>query len=432
MKVLILCNDFPPLNSIGAERPYSWFKYLKRSEIEPVVITKNWIGTVKTPLDVLNNVKPEIEKTVTEEGTILRVPHGHILPEKIFMKYGEFRFSRLRKACTFIYKYASFHSTFFDQHVHIYRVARQFLKSNKVDIIIATGEPNILFRYGYLLKKEFNIKWVADYRDGWYLDHVTSKDQRLLSKLSRKHELRLENKYMRSADLITSVDPNLTGALGEMHKRPTACIYNGFWDFKDSMSNRTHENTDKLILTHTGTLTPGQRVEFLLEAIVQLVNEGHINNRDLEIRFIGLAYFPQQLKRVEEYSKIISEFIVITDRVTQEEALEYNFASDYLINFTEADLKAIYGKTYTYIACRKPIMVIPNDESILGELVVNYKLGYTFNKIDDLKKHIKEVIQQKKDGKFQTRLNKNEGLNFFLRKNQTSLLAEALESVITK
>ena len=42
-KVLILCNDFPPVNSIGAERPYSWYKYFHNSGYYPIIITKNQI-----------------------------------------------------------------------------------------------------------------------------------------------------------------------------------------------------------------------------------------------------------------------------------------------------------------------------------------------------------------------------------------------------
>ena len=42
MKVLVLCNDFTPLNSIGAQRPYSWFKYFKKYGAEITAITKNW------------------------------------------------------------------------------------------------------------------------------------------------------------------------------------------------------------------------------------------------------------------------------------------------------------------------------------------------------------------------------------------------------
>ena len=41
-KILILCNDFPPVNSIGADRPYSWYKYFHEFNLYPIVITKNW------------------------------------------------------------------------------------------------------------------------------------------------------------------------------------------------------------------------------------------------------------------------------------------------------------------------------------------------------------------------------------------------------
>ena len=39
----------------------------------------------------------------------------------------------------------------------------------------------------------------------------------------------------------------------------------------------------KLILTHTGTLTPGQRVEFLLESVLELVLDKSIDISDVEI-----------------------------------------------------------------------------------------------------------------------------------------------------
>ena len=47
-KVLILCNDFPPVNSIGADRPYSWYNYFREFNIYPVIITKNWISDGNT------------------------------------------------------------------------------------------------------------------------------------------------------------------------------------------------------------------------------------------------------------------------------------------------------------------------------------------------------------------------------------------------
>mgnify|MGYP001445437583 FL=1 len=41
-KVLILAYDFPPYNSIGAQRPYSWLKYFNEFGFQPIIVTRHW------------------------------------------------------------------------------------------------------------------------------------------------------------------------------------------------------------------------------------------------------------------------------------------------------------------------------------------------------------------------------------------------------
>ena len=82
MKVLIICNDFPPLNSIGGQRPYSWFKYFHEYGIQTTVITKNWIKNVSSSDEILKNVKHQKFSENTKYGKIIKVPHKLILPGK--------------------------------------------------------------------------------------------------------------------------------------------------------------------------------------------------------------------------------------------------------------------------------------------------------------------------------------------------------------
>ena len=123
------------------------------------------------------------------------------------MKFGIKKLRYLRKSFTFIYKLLSYYFFYFDQHKLLYYEALSYLKQHQVDVLITTGEPNIVFRYGYLLKNKFDIKWIADFRDGWCFDHVTSLDKRLLNKLIKKNEFYLEKKFISKADIISSVDP---------------------------------------------------------------------------------------------------------------------------------------------------------------------------------------------------------------------------------
>jgi len=395
MKVLILCNDFPPLNSIGAERPYSWFKYFKENGIEPIVITKHWISEVANPIDALNNINDKKVFEDYELGDVIRVPHSFILSEKIIKKYGILRFIKYRKFITFIYKFLSFHSFYFDQHKYIYKEAVTYLKYNKVDVVITTGEPFILFKYGMKLKKRFDVKWIADYRDGWYLNHVTSISSNFLIKILRWNEFRCERKYMKYVDVISTTDPILTRKLGTLFHKKSILIYNGFWNFYEKT---THDKeSSKLVLTHTGTLTPGQRIEFLLQAVKELLDENRISENDIEIRLIGLDYYIEQKERVYSYSENLRNIIVTSERVPHKEAIQYNLNSDFLLTFTEEVNSTIFAKTYTYIACKKQILVIPDDNSILGNLVKENSLGQTFQNINELKEFLFVKIQEKKE-----------------------------------
>ena len=69
-KILILYVDFPPINSIGAERPHSWYKYFHEYGLNPIVITKNWISDGNTPFNKIDKFK---SKETTKYGTLIRV-----------------------------------------------------------------------------------------------------------------------------------------------------------------------------------------------------------------------------------------------------------------------------------------------------------------------------------------------------------------------
>ena len=103
-----------------------------------------------------------------------------------------------------------------DQHKGLYREAYDYLEKNKdVKTIITTGEPFVLFKHGYRLKQKFELKWIADYRDGWYLNHVSLLQKGMIIKLMRKWEYLIEKRICRQADMIVTVDPQMAGRLGD-------------------------------------------------------------------------------------------------------------------------------------------------------------------------------------------------------------------------
>ena len=166
-KVLILAYDFPPYVSVGGMRPYNWYRYLKEFDVEPVVITRQWENKHGNNLDYIDGGSSKetiIEKT--EFGTIIRTPYIPNFANRLMLKYGENKYRILRKSISAFYEFAQFIFPV-GPKVELYRGAKEYLKNNKVDVIIATGDPFILFSYASKLSKEFGIPWIADYRDPW-------------------------------------------------------------------------------------------------------------------------------------------------------------------------------------------------------------------------------------------------------------------------
>lgn len=420
MKILIICNDFPPLNSIGAQRPYSWFRHLHKFNIQPVIITKNWQEN--------QNNENKIETEIHTEGKIVRTLSKNTATDLMLERYGPSRFTIIRKFFTFIYKEFSFLFFLFDKHSNLYYEAEKILKSENFNFIITTGEPFILFKYGYLLSKKYKIKWIADFRDGWFFNHALAQKRDTAHKISKWIELQFEKKYIKQAIFIITVDTYLHEKIKNLHNKNVEVIYNGideFVSFTDKELNGFSSN--KILFTHTGTLTQGQRVEFFLEAIEQLDKEKKINQLDIEIRFIGIKEFNDQFNRIMNYGNI-QKYLKTTLRVSRDAALKYNATSDFLLSFTEKNYQAIYAKVYDYIAVKKPILVCPGDDGLLNNFISKTNAGIIINTLDEMKLFIIQAIENKKQNYTPSRKELNyEYLSNFTREMQCKKLAEIIK-----
>jgi len=426
IKVLILCNDFPPLNSIGAYRPYSWFKFFKKYNVEVVVITKNWQKGYSSDQEIAQNVTEQSTFSELPEGIIIRVSQSQLFTEKLFAKWGSKRFVLFRKGLTFLFKIFSFLHPKFDKHFPIYLTAKKFLSENEVDYIIATSEPFILFKYAHNLSKEFNVKWVADYRDGWFHDHTTNFKKDIFTKLLQYYELFFEKLYVKSSHLIITVDSFLEKKLKDMHNKTTKVITNGFDRFYDFPIKE--KTAKKLILTHLGTLANNQKVEIFLEALKLIVKENNSIDVLLEVNFIGLEYNQAQYNRVMKYDSTLQEIINTTPRISQEKAVNLASNANYFLSFTDPKYSAIYAKNYEYIAIKRPILVIPDDNGLLSKFVKQLNAGFILNNVNDIINFINDELENMSNNGFtRSKYELNEiAAQKYLRENQAKELADTL------
>ena len=100
-KVLIFAHDFPPLTSIGAMRPESWYNHFSDYGLFPIIITRNWGENPKHYLDYYKNSEDNITITEkTKKGIIIKVPINPNLRDKLIIKN---KYIFLRKFLHFVW-----------------------------------------------------------------------------------------------------------------------------------------------------------------------------------------------------------------------------------------------------------------------------------------------------------------------------------------
>lgn len=349
--VLILANDFPPKNSIGAERPYSWYKYFKKKGIKAIVVTKNWQEEFSK-----NNSDFELDY-----DEILPASISNDFSTKLLRKYGKHKFSIIRKMFTVFYHYCQY---FLPVGIHhtIYQKAEQYLKQNKVDFIIATGEPFILFKYASKLSKKHNISWVADYRDDWIQNHGRTYTKNVFTKIFMQYDRFWEKKYLNQAYGITSVSDYLTKQISKRNFNINCeTIENGV-DLDVFKNITTPFGVNEFSIVYTGVLYNQNYLLDFSKGFSDFIST--LKSKDkIHLYFIGTETLDNQAtQEVENLKKKFNDNVHILPKMSQKLVANYQANANLLLNFIAGDpSKGLIGaKSYVYAATKKPILTIPS------------------------------------------------------------------------
>lgn len=428
MKVLILCNDYPPLNTIAAERPLGWVNHLPGQGIELVLVTKEWNNMSTDPRYWLFGDAKDIKTELHHGVTMIKVVNRMNPTDWIIRKSGWKKFSGLRRIFTFVWNLGSFYHDVFDRHSFLYSAAAGYLKNNRVDLILVTGNPWQNFRHGHRLSKKFGIPWMADYRDGWYLNHITQNYTGILAKFVRQFEWRRERKFLSNVSAITTPIPVIADFYRFLLRKPAYTVFNGYRDLPQNMPD-VH-GPCKILMVHNGTLTSGQQIEFLLDALLLLHRSGAIKPGDIELRMVGLHYYPAQVQRVSNHHKELLPYLVFTDRLPREESMAQIQSADFLVALSDPFFENLYAKVIEYIPVKKPILVIPDDHGIMSALVHDLGQGKAFDEVDALADYLRVSII---NGTSHAQGNFNEkAASFYSRKHQAAVMAGVLKKVMKK
>ena len=397
-KVLIITYYWPPTGGAGVQRWLKFSKYFRQFNWEPIIYTPSNpdfpindetllkdvlpnLEILKTqinePYDVYRKIMGKKKTDTVNQGFLSESKENKVLQKMMIWVRGNFFIPDARKF--WIKPSVSYLS--------------DYLKEHKIDAIISTGPPHSMHLIALGLKQQFNIPWIADFRDPW--TQIDFYNQLQLTKWADRTHKKLEKSVLKSANKVVTVSGHWAEDLKLLCDRNIDVITNGF----DADDFTTTEDTNLMpgfLFHHIGALNKDRNPHTLWKVLGELCKENNAFKRDLKLKFTGktdAAVF-ESLKK-----QGIFENAEKTDYMAHSEVVKLLLKSPVLLlplNDTPNILGIVPGKLFEYLAAKRPIFAIGNVEGDTAKIIADAHAGTMvgFKDEENTKKRVLELYEQ--------------------------------------
>lgn len=435
--ILIITYYWPPSGGSGVQRWLKFVKYLPQYGYKPFVYT---VENGEYP--VIDNT---LEKDVPKEAVVIKKTIWE--PYSFYKKFtGQKKNEKLGHGFVGVKKQSGIKKTlhnvalwvrgnFFIPDARVFWIKPSvsfllnYIRENNIEYVVSTGTPHSLHLIALALKRQNNIKWIADFRDPWTGVYYL-KDMKL-SKRSMKKHLALEKEVLLNSDIITTVGPNLgknlTKLIAEKDiSNKIKIIPNGF-DFELDESIKT-ELDSKFTIVYIGLFSKEQNHPSFWQALNECVKEDALLKNNLELKFIGnidgsIDQAINDNSLLPFYNKI--GFVSHTEAVAYQRSAQVLLLS---INNYPGAKEMLTGKLFEYISSGRPILCLGPKDGDAAAIIDETNTGVVceWNDKEAIKNSIKKYFQLYQDKQLQI-ISKN--VEKYHRKNLTKQLSLLLENL---
>lgn len=385
-EILIISYVFPPGGGGGVQRTANFVKYLKKFNYRPIVLTVNKDMYISRGLPIDESLNEKVKNI-----NIYRTSHFDV-----------WKMSRL---------FSRLHLGVLLDSLLIpdYQIAWSFraieaglriIRKNKISVIYTTSPPNSTAIIGLLLKILSKKALVVDFRDPW----TQCLSEKWIAKYRYKLEEIIERHTLSSADHIIANTPHsrtmLLNKFSDLNPDNITTINSGFdkTDFEKFISSYTNEKKHKMTILYAGYFygEPPNKDEqeevsllkrireklkykpekvdmtthspyYFFKAISNLFDKKRLNPKNINIQFLGTIH--QRFHHMVCDEPNLYKSVEFLDYQPHDIVLKYLQKADLLL-FTlykpleRPYLECIPGKTYEYMASKKPILaLIPEGDA---------------------------------------------------------------------
>lgn len=401
-KVLIITYYWPPAGGPGVQRWLKFVKYLPDFNIDPIVFipeNPNYpLVDESLVLEVAFNTR------IVKQPIVEPYKLAGLFSKKSSKTISKGIISESKKQ-TIIEKLMLFiRGNFFipDARVGWVKPSVNFLSSfierENIETIITTGPPHSLHLIGLQLKENFNLQWIADFRDPWTTIGY-HKQLRLLKSSEVKHKA-FEKQVLNTADQIIVTSFTTKKEFSQITEKPIEVITNGY----DNQLNIEAALDKKFTLSHIGSLLSKRNPELLWKVLSDLIHEDDGFKNDFQLNFVG-AVSENILETLMEFG--LRKYVNNVGYVSHKEAVKCQKKSQILllIEIDSEDTKCIIpGKLFEYMVSGRPIIALGPKDSDVEKIVKETNTGnyFYYEDYDSLKRIILEHYNAFQNGTLQS------------------------------
>lgn len=383
-KVLLITYYWPPSGGAGVHRWLRFSSFFAEQGIELTVYCPNDAAWPAIDKELEKQVHPNIR----EIRSSIFEPHKYLSGGGPGVGLSEKKKPNLFKRFTIWVRGNLFipDSRVFWIRPSVRRLKKLLREEKDFDCIISTGPPHSTHLIALALKKEFGIKWIADFRDPW--TQIDFYEQLNIGKSADKKQHRLEEEVLRTADEIVTVSKGCAEGLEAIAKRPIEVISNGF-TFPEFEAKKI-DNNGNFVISHFGSMPSSRNPEFLWRVLSEICSENSEFAAKLKLELTGTVDF--EVRKSLESAGLLS-YVQFNDPIGHAESIEKQRESALLLLIanTTGNVKGILtGKFFEYLGAKRPILATGARDSDLAEAMTHTKAGFfaTSDSNVDLKRFV--------------------------------------------
>ena len=422
-KIVILTYFFPPGNFAGSYRLYSWARYLHKFGYYPIIITRHWETDQTDYAGISQKKEIEIQKYDTYE--VHSIPYIGNLRDKLKAKH--------KNRYWLITKFLSLFELVFQNYFlsvvpsrKLYYYAKGLIsKDLDIKYIFASGKPYILFRFGYLLKKEFPyLRWIADYRDPWNTHWwLIKKMPFLLKKIEASSEIR----WLSNAEAFTTCSEEWKSEIEAFTKRKGFVVFNGYEDEDKAFFNSEKSSVEEFTVLHNGSIYGLFDIEVFIDSIKILIKNGHDK---IKIHFPGVLIDGKQGVRVKQAIAGYENYFVLTGRIPHSQLIEQMKQAHLFLVFGTKEMGGwVPLKIFEYFIAQKPILHCPGDDEIVTKMIKETQTGFITHTVSETVNLLNELYSNWEKGKPVYYNPNRNAISQYSRQSQTCNLAQHINQI---